>query len=145
SKAVLVPRQRLKVGDVNRVGFAVTGRGTFGYSVTLTGFTRDFGPDQSQVNRTALLTRRAYLATEPEFEGKTLPTGFGVAVNANGFENPVSQVATGGRARIEVDASRFYRANVPEWERDFLVVEEHLPAGTTLIEGSVQTHAVAHT
>ena len=32
-------------------------------------------------------------------------------------------------------------ANVPEWERDFLVVEEHLPAGTTLIEGSVQSQA----
>ncbi len=28
--------------------------------------------------------------------------------------------------------------NTPEWERDFLIVEEHLPAGTTLIEGSVQ-------
>ena len=33
----------------------------------------------------------------------------------------------------------------PEWERDFLVVEEHLPAGTTLIEGSVQTSASSYT
>ncbi len=32
-------------------------------------------------------------------------------------------------------------ANTPEWERDFLVVQEHLPAGTTLIEGSVHTQA----
>ena len=41
----------------------------------------------------------------------------------------MSQVAPGGRARVEIDAYRIYRPNVPEWERDFLVVEEHLPAG----------------
>src|SRR5205823_6056125 len=35
--------------------------------------------------------------------------------------------------------------NVPEWERDFLIVEDHLPAGVTLIEGSVQTTASSYT
>ena len=145
SKAVLVPRKALKVGDANRVRFSIEGRGTFGYTVTSTGFTRDFAPDQARVNRTALITRRAYLAAAPEFEGKTLPTGFGVAVNAASFANNVSQVALGGRARVEIDAARIYRTNQPDWERDFLVVEEHLPAGATLIEGSVQSQAVAYT
>ncbi|HWE40679.1 MAG TPA: alpha-2-macroglobulin family protein, partial [Isosphaeraceae bacterium] len=143
-KAVLVPRKVLKVGDANRVRFSIEGRGTFGYAVTLTGFTRDFAPDQAPVNRNALITRRVYLAADPEFEGKTLPTGFGVAVSPTTFVNKVSQVALGGKARVELDATRVYRSNVPEWEREFLVVEEHLPAGTTLIEGSVQSQAVAH-
>ena len=31
-----------------------------------------------------------------------------------------------------------------EWERDFLIVEEHVPAGATLIEGSVQTGATSY-
>jgi uncharacterized protein YfaS (alpha-2-macroglobulin family)/tetratricopeptide (TPR) repeat protein len=144
AKSVLVPHRALKAGGQNRVTFDFEGRGTFGYAVTLTGFTRDFGPDQARENRTALIWRRSYLAADPEFEGKALPSGFGVAVNANGFENHVRQVAAGGKARVVLDVTRNDRSNVPEWERDFLVVEEHIPAGTTLIEGSVQSQAVAH-
>jgi TolA-binding protein len=144
-KAVLVPRAALKAGDRNRVRFQVEGRGTFGYSVTLTGFTRDFSPDQDRANRTSLINRRVYLPAEPELDGKALPTGFGVAVNPTTFENHVSQVALGGRARVEIDAIRVLPANRPEWERDFLVVEEHLPAGATLIEGSVQSSSGSHT
>ncbi len=143
-KSVLVPRGALKAGDANRVRFTIEGRGTFGYGVTLTGFTRDFGPDQSRANRSTLIWRRDYLAAEPDFEGKALPTGFSVAVGASGFENHVRQVASGGRARVVIDATRNDRGNVPEWERDFLVVEEHLPAGATLIEGSVQSQALAY-
>ncbi len=144
-KAVLVPRKALKVGAANRVRFSVDGRGTFGYAVTLTGFTRDFAPDQNRANRTAVVDRRVYLAAEPEFDGKALPTGFSSVVNATFFENRVTQVALGGRARVEIDASRVSPINQPEWERDFLVVEEHLPAGATLIEGSLQTSAASST
>ena len=35
-------------------------------------------------------------------------------------------------------------AGQPAWERDFLILEEHLPAGTTLVEGSVQSQAAYH-
>src|SRR5262249_21079682 len=54
-KAVRVPRRVLKAADKNKVGFDIEGRGTFGYAVTLTGFTRDFRPDQDAANRTMLL------------------------------------------------------------------------------------------
>ena len=144
-QAVLVPSKHLRAGDKNRVRFQVEGRGTFGYAVTLTGFTRDFGPDQDRANRSAVLDRRVYLPADPELDGKTLPSGFGVAVNATQFENFVSQVAYGGRARVEVRAFRNLRPNEPEWERDFLIVEEHLPAGASLIDGSVQTSANLYT
>jgi alpha-2-macroglobulin len=144
-KAVLVPRKALKVGDKNRVRFHVEGRGTFGYAVTLTGFTRDFTPDQNRANRTAVIDRRVYFPAEPEFDGKALPTGFGVAVNPTTFENHVRQVALGGRARVSLNAYRVQPQNQPEWERDFLIVEEHLPAGVTLIEGSVRTSASSYT
>ncbi len=144
-KAVLVPREALKAGDRNRVRFEIEGRGTFGYSATLTGFTRDFGPDQSRANRSALVNRRVYLSADPELDGKTLPTGFSAAVNPTTFENRVTQVALGGRARVLLDTSRVIPANQPEWERDFLVVEEHIPSGATLIEGSVHTAASSFT
>ncbi|MEJ7639334.1 MAG: hypothetical protein WKF75_15490, partial [Singulisphaera sp.] len=144
-KAVLVPAGALKPGGDNRVRFDIEGRGTFGYAVTLTGFTRDFAPDQDPANRTAVLGRRVSLPADPELDGKTLPTGFGAAINAPYFENKVTQVPLGGRARVQIDAHRIAPQSQPEWERDFLVVEEHLPAGTTLIEGSVQSQASSHT
>jgi len=144
-KAILVPHQALKAGDKNRVRFDIEGRGTFGYAVTLSGFTRDFRPDQDGSNRTALINRRVYLPAEPMLDGKVLPTGFGVAVNPQTFENKASQVALGGRARVQIDAYRNVASTLPAWERDSLVVEEHLPAGTTLIEGSVATSAESYT
>ena len=145
SRAIAVPVKALKAGDSNRVGLAIEGRGTFSYSVTMTGFTREFGPDQDRANRPAWIDRRVYWPAPPELDGKVLPTGFGAAVNPTGFENTVSQVALGGKARVGLVVWRNVPDTTPEWERDFLVVEEHLPAGTTLIEGSVQTSASSYT
>ncbi len=144
-QSVLVPRKALKVGDTNRIHFDIDGRGTFGYAVTLTGFTRNFGPDQERANRTSAIERRECYPAAPELDGKVLATGFGVSVNAPYFENKASKVALGGKARILIQAARYAPANQPAWERDFLIVEEHLPAGTTLIEGSVQTQASSYT
>ncbi|HZW33519.1 MAG TPA: hypothetical protein VFF52_22560, partial [Isosphaeraceae bacterium] len=141
---IAVPRAALKVGQSNRVRFDMEGRGQFGYAVTLSGFTREFGPDQDRANRVAWIERRVYSPAPPELDGKPLPLGFGVAVNPSTFENLASQVALGGKAQIAVTAWRNIPWNTPEWERDFLIVQEHLPAGTTLIEGSVRTQASSY-
>ncbi|HMF35108.1 MAG TPA: MG2 domain-containing protein, partial [Isosphaeraceae bacterium] len=145
SRAIAVPVKALKAGDSNRIGLAMEGRGTFSYAVTMTGFTRDFGPDQDRANRPAWVERRVYWPAPAELDGKALPAGFGVAVNPSTFENVATQVALGGKARVGLTVWRNVPATTPEWERDFLVVEEHLPAGTTLIEGSVQTSASSFT
>ena len=139
---VRVPRAALAQGGRNRVRFDIEGRGTYGYAITLAGFTREFEPDQDRRDRSFTVDRRVYLAAEPEFNGKPLPTGFGAAVNPETFRNEVTQVALGGRARVEVVASRRYSSGEPAWNRDFLVLEEPLPAGATLVEGSLQTDAV---
>src|SRR5262249_27583016 len=117
-RAIRVPRKAIKPGDANRVRFDIEGRGTFGYAVTLTGFTREFGPDQDPANRPFVISRRAYEPAEPEFEGRALPHGFGVAINASPFQNTVTQVPLGERARVRIDAHRIYRAGQPAWERD---------------------------
>ena len=143
-KVIAVPRATLKVGQPNRIRFAMEGRGQFGYAATLSGFTREFGPDQDRANRLAWIERRVYFPAPPELDGKTLPVGFGVAVNPNTFENLATQVELGGRARVAVTALRNIPWNVPVAEQDFLVVQEYLPAGTTLIEGSVNTSASSY-
>ena len=144
-RAIAVPRKALKTGQPNRVHFEMEGRGRFGYAATLTGFTRDFKPDQNPMNRFAAIHRRVYYPASPELDGKVLNTGFGVAVNATPFENLASQVALGAKAKIAITAWRTIPSSTPEWEREFLIVEEHLPAGTTLIEGSVSTSATSYT
>jgi tetratricopeptide (TPR) repeat protein len=140
-KTIAVPRASIKAGQPNRIRFDMQGRGQFGYSAVLSGFTREFGPDQDRTNRVAWVDRRAYYPAAPELDGKTMPVGFSVAVNPSTFENAASQVGLGGRARVALTVFRNIPWNTPEWERDFLVVQEHLPAGTTLIEGSVNTQA----
>ncbi len=145
SQAIRVPLRALKAGDANRVGLAMEGRGTFSYSVTMTGFTRDFGPEQDRNNRPAWVDRRVYWPAPHELDGKVLPSSFGVAVNADSWENTISQVALGGKGRVGLVVWRNVPDSTPEWERDFLVVEEQLPAGTTLIEGSVITSASSYT
>src|SRR5262249_39261212 len=58
-KAITVPRAGIKVGQPNRIQFAMEGRGRFGYSAVLSGFTGEFGPDQDRPNRAAWVDHRA--------------------------------------------------------------------------------------
>jgi len=139
--AILVPRKVLKVGDPNRIRFHIEGRGTFGYAATMTGFARDLAPEQKRDGKPFLIHDRAYLPADPELDGKPLPTGFAAAINPTTFVNKVTQVARGGRARVRIHADKPDQAARPTWDREFLVVEETLPAGSTLIEGSVRTTA----
>ncbi len=139
--AIRVPRRLIDLGGQNRVRFDLEGRGTYGFSVALSGFTRDFGPDQDRRSKSFAVRRRLYLAAEPEFEGKPLPTGFSAAIDPEYFRNQVEQIEFGGRARVEIDAYRTYQRGVANWEREFLVIEETIPAGATLVDGSIQTSA----
>ena len=135
----------LKVGQPNRVRFDDGGTGPLWLCRHAGGLHPRFrarpGPRRT-ASRT--INRRVYLPAAPELDGKVLPVGFGVAVNATYFENLASQVALGGKARVALTAWRNIPDTTPEWERDFLIVEEHLPAGATLIEGSVQTSATSY-
>jgi uncharacterized protein YfaS (alpha-2-macroglobulin family)/TolA-binding protein len=144
-KTIGVPRKALKLGASNRVRFHLEGRGTYGYSATMAGFARDFAPEQKRDGKPFLVDDRLYLPSEPELDGKALPTGFGVAINPTLFTNTITQVGQGGRARVRIDASRPTRPGQPSWEREFVVVEETLPAGTTLIDGSLQSGASSFT
>ncbi len=144
SRVIAVPRKALKVGAPNAVRFQVEGRGTFGYATTLTGFARDFAPEQKPDGKPFVIARRDYLPGAPELDGKVLPTGFSKVVNPTTFVNKATEVTRGGRVQVEVDFSETYRPG-PIWERDFLIVEETLPSGATLVEGSVRTNAGSFT
>jgi tetratricopeptide (TPR) repeat protein len=142
---IAVPADAVKAGDTNRVTFAIEGRGTFHYAVALTGFARDFKPDQNRDGRPAVIARRVYQPAPPELDGKALPVGFSAAINPSTFENVATGTYLGRRARVSLAVWRDIPEKTPEWDRDFLVVEEPLPAGTTLIEDSVVSSAASYT
>jgi uncharacterized protein YfaS (alpha-2-macroglobulin family)/tetratricopeptide (TPR) repeat protein len=144
-KAIRVPNRFVQAAANNRVKFDIEGRGQFGYAVTLTGFTREFGPDQDRANKPFGVHRRVYWADTPTLDGKPLSAGFTAAVHPQTFENTVTQAPLGGKVSISVEAWRDQPAGQPSWERDFLVLKEYLPAGTTLVEGSVNSQAGHYT
>ena len=145
-QAIAVPAKALKAGDSNRVGFAIEGRGTFGYAVTLTGFTRDFGPDQDQANRPARVDRRVYWPRPRSSTARSLPTGFGVAVNPTTFENTVSQVGAGRQGpRGSAPSGGTSPRTRPSGSATSWSSRSTCPPGTTLIEGSVQSSASSYT
>ncbi len=144
-RAIAVPRAAIKIGQPNRIRFELEGRGQFGYSAVLSAFTRDFAADQDRTHRTAWIERRAYYPADPELDGKTLPVGFSVAVSPTTFENTATQVGLGGRARVALTVAREVGSGpVKPEEQDFLVVQDHLPAGTTFIDGSLSTQASSY-
>jgi uncharacterized protein YfaS (alpha-2-macroglobulin family)/TolA-binding protein len=144
-QAIGVPRKVIKLGQPNRLHFEMQGRGRFSYAATMSAFTRDFGPDQDRRNRVAWVNRRYYQPAAPELDGNILPVGFSVTTDQPTFENITSQVELGGKARVILSVGRHIPQNTSEWERPFLAVEDHLPAGSTLIEGSVNTQANSFT
>ena len=144
-KAIRVPNRFVEAAANNRVKFDIEGRGQFGYAVTLTGFTREFGPDQDRANKSFGIHRRVYWADTPTLDGRPLAAGFTAASRPQTFENTVTQAALGGKVPISVEAWRDQPDGQPSWERDFLVLTEYLPAGTTLVEGSVNSQASHYT
>ncbi len=143
-KTLKVPADALKPGAPARIRFDLEGKGTFGYVATLAGFARDFAPDQDPANRPVLVTQRVYFAANPELDGKPLPTGFSAAVNAPYFENWVKQLPNGGRATVRIDLISNEPANLPTWKRSPTILRETLPAGASLVEGSIRTDASHH-
>jgi uncharacterized protein YfaS (alpha-2-macroglobulin family)/tetratricopeptide (TPR) repeat protein len=139
-RLIAVPRAVVKPAEINRVRFDIEGRGTLGYSAVLSGFTRDFTPEQDWANRPFVVRQHIFQPSDPLLDGRALPTGFGVAVGATYFENWAKQVELGGRTHVRIDAHRVTPAGQPAWERDYLILEDTVPAGTTLVEGSVQAN-----
>ncbi len=131
-----VPPDTVRPGR-NTVRFDVEGRANFGYGVQLSGFSRDYGPEQKAEGKFVTIESREWLAAEPEFEGVRLPTGFDSAVNPKTFRNLVTQLPVGGRARMSLAVHsvpgqvRIDRADDP------VIVEDTLPSGARLVEGSV--------
>ena len=120
--------QGLESRAVQSGALDLEGRGRFGYAVTLSGLHSGLPPDQNRANRVAFVSRRVDFPGSAGAPRQGASDGFDVAVKPETFENVASQVGARGKAHVVVTVHRNIPASTPEWERDFLIVEENLPA-----------------
>ena len=134
-----VPRSLVRPGD-NRMDFHLEGRGEYSYAATLTGFSSKFGAGEGA--RYSVNERR-YEPPAPEYQGKPIQTGFNVARRYDYFYNRVTQLPAGNLARVTLYFYRHGDSPRSSADDEFLAIEEPLPAGATVVEGSV-TGAFVH-
>ncbi len=134
-----------EVGDRRvRVDLQRTGGGQPQFSAVLTGFSTSI--QKSRRGEQAFrLTLEHYLAKAPLFDGRALPTGFGVLRSYESqWRNMVKTLESGSLTQVQLFMQR---DDVQAQEdADYLVLEVPLPAGARLLEGSLQgglgTHEV---
>ena len=129
-------------GDAQvKVEFRMTGRGNPYYVAALRGFSTDLSElkaDRFQI------TRQRYEADLPRYNGRVLPTGFrSVKRTPSEFANLVSELELGSITRVQVN---FYRDTSTKdvSEHDYLVLEIPIPAGTSVLAGSVSGRLESH-
>jgi alpha-2-macroglobulin len=135
ARQLSVPAEMLVDDRRQRINFDLTGRGEFTYSVVMSGFVPT---DQLKSTDPDLTVKREYYPAERMFNGKPVPRGFGVLTGSyKTFTNPFTQVPVGERGEVVL---RMYRRNIssdPGRHNEPLVVVEPIPAGCTVLEGSV--------
>ena len=115
-----VPKELLSDGK-NNVTFNVKGRGEFAYAVSMRGFSKDIKDPKSWSH--PYVRGRAYRHAQLEYAGKP------IGVNSS---SPVKNIAIGQRIHVDVNLNESYN------RQQFMVVEEHIPAGFILAEGSLR-------
>ncbi len=113
-----VPEKLLKDGE-NKVEFQMNGRGEYSYAVTLRGFSSEFKDPNTW--RYPHVRSRHYYHASLEYRG--------IPIRA-ASTSPVKNLEIGQRTRVHVSVH-------PHRTRDYLVIEEPLPAGMKLSAGSL--------
>ncbi|MBX3441047.1 MAG: tetratricopeptide repeat protein [Planctomyces sp.] len=136
STRIAIPADALVEGRQQRVNIDLEGRGTFSYSVVLTGFVP---ADQAASTTKDWQVRRRYEPALREYEGQPIPRGFSV-VNGQyrAFVNPLTQLPFAQRGEVTLFVS-WLAATTPSDDRyPYLVITEPVPAGCQVLRDSVQ-------
>ncbi len=127
-----VPIALLKA-EANKVTFDMEGTGEYSYVIAMTGFSSEM---QHERRDRFYVDDRYYMPPPPEYKGRAVQTGFSVCRDYRFFRNIITQVSQGSVAHVLVDVQRRYDSRKPE-EDDYLILEESIPSGTTVLENSI--------
>ena len=135
TQTIDVPSELL-ADEKQSIRFQLTGRGQFTYQCVLGGFV---AADQLKSTTADWTVQRYCEPANLEVDGKTIPRGFTILQGSyNSFRNELKQLPVGRRGQIELVVRRHHvPVNTPQEQLEYLVVTEPLPAGVTVVEGSV--------
>lgn len=120
-----IAAEKLQEGE-NEIAFDFQGRGGYAYAATLRGFSSQFKDPRSF--RGPYLHSRRYHHAPLEYRG--------VELSATST-SPVKNLEIGQRTRVYVDVYDYGYGG-------YMIVEESLPAGATLVPGSIQGGGFSH-
>ena len=112
-----VPGDNLADGQ-NKIEFTLEGRGNYAYTVTLTGFSPEI-IDPKSWDRPFIRSRKYYHAPL-EYRGRQIASS----------TTEITQLEDGMRTYVAIDIEE-------RTSNRYLIIDEYLPAGTMLVEGSV--------
>lgn len=120
-----------------RVDFTFAGRGEYAYAVTLSGFRKGF-PERRVRGNTALWCDNRWVSPPPpEYKGRPVQVGFGAAQRYDWFRNEVRHLPVGAVATVGLNVYRNARFNNDPDRRDYVIVQETIPAGFRLLTDSI--------
>ncbi len=135
SRRITVADDILYSDKPQRIELKLDGRATFSYSAVLTGFV---DADKIAATTDDWTVQRRYEPAQKMFAGRPVPRGFDVVDGSyTSFFNPLSQLPVGNRGEVTLFPRRRNISNRNNERYDYLVLTEPIPAGCTVLDGSV--------
>lgn len=133
---ISVPANVLVEGKPQKISLKLDGRGEFSFSAVLGGFVpADKLKSTTHDWRVARFREPAHRM----LDGKVVPRGFGVLTGSyESFRNPLTQLPVGERAEVTLQVRRSGVRGTKDEQLDYLIVEEPLPAGTSVLRESIR-------
>lgn len=147
SRVVDVPKEVLARGEKlpekdfspdakkQRINFELTGRGRFTFNCVYSGFV---AADQLKNTVNAYHIERHYEPAPLELDGKEIPRGFDIVDGPiTTWRNPVTELPVGRRAQVLLNYYPINGHQIPEDEREYVVITEPIPSGCSVLEKSI--------
>ncbi len=136
SRHIQVPLDLLGKEKRQRIHFDLEGRGTFSYSVILSGFVP---ADKLNSTTEAWVVARRYEPAQRMFDGRVVPRGFAVVDGPyRSFYNSLTELPVGDRGEVTLSPRRRNTSGRPGEQYDYLVLTEPIPAGCTVLDDSIK-------
>ncbi|MDA1163737.1 MAG: tetratricopeptide repeat protein [Planctomycetota bacterium] len=136
TRRISVPSELVVAGKPQKIGVTMDGRGEFSFSAILSGFVP---ADNLQSTTQEWRVSRYSEPAHRMFDGEVIPRGFHILTGGySTFRNPLTQLPVGDRAEVTLQVRRNGVRGTKDEQLDYLIVEEPLPAGTSVLRESIK-------
>ncbi|MCH7873235.1 MAG: hypothetical protein IID33_16185, partial [Planctomycetes bacterium] len=120
-----------------RIDFKFAGRGEYAFAVTLSGFSKRYPTPREARNRFLTVSTRRVTPPPLEYRGRVVKSGFSTVERYKLFRNEARHLEVGQVASVRVPLGRYDASNNAAGDRDYVILQETIPAGFRLLPDSV--------